>query len=94
MTLQINKKRAIMKNIEIFASKEMSLSEKQVLMWFNEQDKPIVAGNKDIADAVGLHPRGVFNNIKSLEKKGFIRKNVGAGELKHYARCNTYDVLK
>jgi DNA-binding MarR family transcriptional regulator len=83
-----------MKNVEIFASKEMSSPEKQVLMWLNERDQPVVISNKELSKAVAMEERNVFKYVKSLEKKGFIRKNVGAGKLKHYARCNTYDVLK
>lgn len=77
---------------EIYASKELSISEKQLFMWLNDylhDHEEINLKYTDIAKLIASDQRNTFKRLKSLVEKGFIsktRNKVGT--------CNTYKILR
>lgn len=83
-----------MNKIEINQSKEMSISEKQLFMWMNDNhiNKKINLPYTKIAEQLGARlPRNIVARMDSLIKKGFIEKTKYPRKGK---KCNQYKILK
>jgi len=82
-----------MKRKEIHASKELTITEKNIFLWltdYSHRHKIIDLRHVDIAKATLMNKFTIIKNISSLEKKGFIKIT------KHYSsyKCNSYQVLR
>lgn len=80
---------------EIYASKEMSISEKQLFMWLNDyfnKHGEINLRCIDIAKAIASDYRNTFKRLKSLVKKGFISKTKSRNS--RFRSCNSYTILR
>lgn len=86
-----------MTRIEIYASRDLSLSEKQILLWlkdFTPENKEIHLTYDYIAAAVSIGARNVGTHINNLIEKGYISRKNNSNNGKNSKNSKTYVLLK
>ncbi len=79
-----------MTRIEIYADKNLKLSEKMIFLFLNEsKDKELRLSMNDIGQGVAVDPRNISKHIETLVSKGYIKKTTYVG-----IKSNKYNILK
>lgn len=79
-----------MTRIEIYADKNLKLSEKMIFLFLNEsKNKELRLSHRDIGNGVAVDPRNVQKPIQTLVSKDYIKRMKYVGN-----KCNSYEILK